>query len=81
MKDVISDVLQFLLGAIFNIWTFFLCLFGFVIIASNDYEAKQNQLKEANRVATEICYNKGMVLVQTDAGNRCADPATLVKVN
>lgn len=29
---------------------------------------------------TEACYAQGMVVVRTDAGERCADPRSLVKV-
>ena len=36
--------------------------------------------RENTRKLTEACYSQGLVLVETDAGKRCADPRTLVKV-
>jgi hypothetical protein len=42
--------------------------------------AKQNADTEQKRVATEACYAQGMVLVLSDAGQRCVLPQSLVKV-
>lgn len=39
-----------------------------------------SQARENTRRLTEACYSQGLVLVETDAGQRCADPRTLVKV-
>ena len=39
-----------------------------------------NEARENTRRLTEACYSQGMVLVATDAGQRCVDPRTLVKV-
>jgi len=39
-----------------------------------------NEARENTRKMTEACYSQGMVLVETDAGQRCVDPRTLVKV-
>lgn len=36
---------------------------------------------ETVRKLTDVCYSQGMVLVNTDAGQRCADPQSLVKAN
>ncbi len=41
---------------------------------------KSNRNRELTKQKTEYCYSQGMVLVSTDAGPRCADPRTLVKV-
>jgi hypothetical protein len=35
--------------------------------------------KETQRI-TEACYSQGMILVRTDAGQRCVLPQSLVKV-
>jgi hypothetical protein len=53
--------------------------FGFVwfIIAMSNAESKA---QERIRQATEACYNQGMVPVDTDAGQRCVLPQSLVKV-
>ena len=39
-----------------------------------------NEARENTRRLTEACYSQGMVLVSTDAGQRCVDPRTLVNV-
>lgn len=36
--------------------------------------------REKTQQLTEACYAQGMVVVRTDAGERCADPRSLVKV-
>ncbi len=39
-----------------------------------------NQARENTRRLTEACYSQGLVLVETDAGQRCVLPQSLVKV-
>ena len=51
------------------------CIFLMVSIINVD-----ERNREATRIATEACYSQGMVLVQSDAGQRCVDPKSLVKV-
>ncbi len=46
----------------------------YLLIASSEKEAQDRELR---RQATEICYNRGQVLVSTDAGERCVAPAAL----
>lgn len=65
---------------IFSFYTFFLLVFaGFAYVIVNVAENESTD-REARRVATELCYNQGMVVVQTDAGPRCADPKGLIKL-
>lgn len=80
MKDTITDIFKFLIDAIFNFWTFMLVMtvsFIWIAVESSENDAK---IKEQTRIATEACYAQGMVLVQSDAGPRCASPQSLVKV-
>jgi hypothetical protein len=43
--------------------------------------AEQGEVaREKTQQLTEACYAQGMVVVKTDAGQRCADPRSLVKV-
>lgn len=51
----------------------------FIFALYKEIEADSNR-KEEQRVAIEKCYSQGMVVVDTDAGERCADPRSLVKV-
>lgn len=56
-----------------------LCFIGFIsfmyLVITND-----NEEQEKARMDIEICYNQGMVLVETDAGPRCADIKTMMKL-
>jgi hypothetical protein len=76
MKNIVNTIFDH----VFSGATLFLLIgFGFVwfIIAMSDAERKH---QERIRQATEACYNQGMVPVDTDAGQRCALPQSLVKV-
>ena len=80
MKQTIIDITKTLFDAIFSFFTFLFLAFGFIIwmcVVSAENTAKE---KEQLRIATEACYNQGMVLVNTDAGQRCTAPQSLVKV-
>jgi hypothetical protein len=41
---------------------------------------KENERKALTQLRVEACYSQGMVLVESDAGERCVDPKSLVKV-
>ena len=69
MKDVVKD----LFNAIFSFGT--VAMIGCVLLIWLVID-----IAERDRVYNEICYARGSVLVQTDAGHRCADPVTLTKV-
>lgn len=76
MKEVFNQVMD----RIFSFGTFvFLMFFVFVYILLLIGE-NEDRKREETRVATEACYSQGMVLVQSDAGPRCASPQSLVKV-
>ena len=80
MKETITDIFKFLIDAIFSFWTVIVLFGAFLIwirIGSSEQERKN---KEAHRAATELCYAQGMVLVETDAGPRCAAPQALLKL-
>jgi hypothetical protein len=72
--------LKFVADYVFSIWTFLLLigfLFGWTIIGIAEQESA-NRKQLANHTAA--CYLQGMVLVRTDAGDRCVLPQSLVKV-
>lgn len=72
--------LEFVVDKVFSFGTF--CILGtagFIFLMFNIVDSDIKR-QEATRVATEACYSQGMVLVRTDAGERCVDPRTLVKV-
>lgn len=72
--------LEFVVDKVFSGVTLLLILAGaFLFFISNIAEQGEIARKETQQI-TEACYAQGMVLVNTDAGQRCADPRTLVKV-
>lgn len=76
MKNTISNIFKFIFSG-FGLFIVAAVLFGWLMInISNETTA----VRELNRQRVEACYSLGMVLVNTDAGKRCAAPQTLVKV-
>ena len=76
MKDVLKSLADYVFS--FGMFMFLLCT-GFVYVMITIANA-ESQRREATRAATEICYSQGLVLVDTDAGQRCVSPQSLVKV-
>jgi hypothetical protein len=61
----------------------FLVVVGFVLLLSgllSGIVAAENKAREQTQLRTEACYSQGMVLIQSDAGQRCVLPQSLVKV-
>ena len=76
MKDIVKSLADYVFS--FGMFMFLVCT-GFVFVMVTVVNADQRN-REATRVATEICYSQGLVLVDTDAGQRCVAPQSLVKV-
>ena len=57
----------------------FLFVVGVVLLLSG-IVAAENEQREQTQLRTEACYAQGMVLVRSDAGERCVLPQSLVKV-
>lgn len=76
MKNIVKSLCDYVFS--FGMFMFLVCA-GFVFTMITVVNA-ENQRQEATRVATEICYSQGLVLVDTDAGQRCASPQSLVKI-
>jgi len=72
---------KFLEFIVDNIWSliFFVFVGLFIWFCLGLVEAS-NQARENTRRLTEACYSQGLVLVETDAGQRCVLPQSLVKV-
>jgi hypothetical protein len=76
MKNIVNTIF----GYIFSGTTLLLLIgavFVWFIIAMGNAESRE---QERIRQVTEACYNQGMVPVDTDAGQRCVLPQSLVKV-
>ncbi len=72
--------LEFVVDKVFSGFTFFLIIGGLFVYALISAAADTNAAREEARAMTAACYSQGMVLVDTDAGQRCADPKTLAVV-
>ena len=75
-----KNFLKSLADYVFSYWTFILLvgfLFGWVLIGITDQE---RAIRKQTLALTEACYAQGMVLVRTDAGQRCVLPQSLVKI-
>lgn len=76
MKDIVKSVVDGIFN-FYTVWFVLVALFVWLIIIVAN---KENADAEQTRIATEACYEQGMVLVQSDAGQRCVLPQSLVKV-
>ncbi len=76
MKNFLKSLADYVFS--FGMFMFLVCA-GFVFVVYT-LVTTENSNREATRAATEACYAQGMVLVQSDAGQRCVLPQSLVKV-
>ena len=65
---------------VFSFGMFMFLLFGAFVFVMFEVANESTRSRERTQQLTEACYSQGLVLVSTDAGPRCADPRTLVKV-
>lgn len=84
MKNELDYTFGNILDKIFSGFTLVLILAGAFLYTifniADEQEAARQADRENTRKLTEACYSQGMVVVDTDAGQRCTDPRTLVKV-
>jgi hypothetical protein len=76
MKEFFKSLADY----VFSFWTFMLLvgfLFGWILLSIAEQE---DTARKQTLALTEACYSQGMVLVRTDAGQRCVLPQSLVKV-
>ena len=76
MKEFFKSLADYVFS--FGMFLFLFCV-GVLILMVGIVEA-ENESKERTQLRTEACYAQGMVLVQSDAGQRCVLPQSLVKV-
>jgi hypothetical protein len=75
-----KNFLKTLADYVFSFGMFmFLFVVGVVLLLSSIVAAESEQRKQT-QLRTEACYSQGMVLIQSDAGQRCVLPQSLVKV-
>ena len=76
MKTVLKSLADYVFS--FGMFMFLLCAgFAVIMVALSNESTRTRELTQQR---TAACYSQGLVLVSTDAGPRCADPRTLVKV-
>jgi hypothetical protein len=72
--------LEFVVDKVFS-FGMFMFLFGTaVLILLGSIAVASDKAREQTQLRVEACYAQGMVLVRTDAGQRCVLPQSLVKV-
>jgi hypothetical protein len=76
MKNVLKTLADYVFSFGMFMFLFVVAVIGLVssIAIASAEQAEQTQLR------IEACYAQGMVLVRTDAGQRCVLPQSLVKV-
>ena len=76
MKDILKTVFDYVFS-----FGMFMFLFGTaVLILLGSIAVASEKANEQTQLRVEACYAQGMVLVRTDAGQRCVLPQSLVKV-
>jgi len=80
MKENIRMLVKDIFGFVFSFGTLMLVSFGLLVYVAINSSRNESEQQERKRIATELCYNQAMVLVDTDAGPRCAAPANLAKI-
>lgn len=73
MKDTVMDTVKTVANAVFS-------FSGFLFVAGLAFIYLLITGVQADRAATAACYNAGLILVDTDAGNYCVAPANLVEI-
>jgi hypothetical protein len=76
MKDILKTVFDYVFS--FEAVVALFCV-G-ILLSLGGMIIKENERNDLTQARTEACYAQGMVLVQSDAGERCVAPADLVKV-
>jgi hypothetical protein len=76
MKEVFKTIADYVFS--FGMFMFLFCT-GVVLLFCGMI-IKTNEQRELTQLRIEACYSQGMVLVRTDAGQRCVLPQSLVKV-
>ena len=72
--------LEFVVDYVFS-FGMFIFLFGTgVLLLLSAIIIKSGEQRKLTQLRTEACYSQGMVLIRSDAGERCVLPQSLVKV-
>jgi hypothetical protein len=76
----VKDALVYMIDKIFSLKMLVLIwVAGFTLVFYNIVQ-NNNEKHEEYRAINDYCYSQGMVVVTTDAGPRCVDPRSLVRV-
>ncbi len=76
MKNFLKSVADYVFS--FGMFMFLFCT-GVLLLISAIF-IKTDEQREQTQLRVEACYAQGMVLVRSDAGERCVLPQSLVKV-
>jgi hypothetical protein len=76
MKEFFKSLADYVFS--FGMFMFLFCT-GVLFLLSA-IMIKTEEQREQTQLRVEACYGQNMVLVSTDAGQRCVEPKSLVKV-
>jgi hypothetical protein len=72
--------LKFVADYVFSFGMFMFSFCAGVLLLLSAIMIKTEEQREQTQLRIEACYAQGMVLIRSDAGERCVDPKSLVKV-
>ena len=76
MKEFFKSLADYVFS--FGMFMFLFC--AGVLLLLSAIVIKSDEQRELTQLRTAACYAQGMVLVRSDAGERCVLPQSLVKV-
>jgi hypothetical protein len=76
MKNFFKSVAD----CVFSFGMFMFLFITGVLLLLGGFVIKTEELEKQTQLRVEACYAQGMVLVHSDAGQRCVLPQSLVKV-
>lgn len=76
MKDTVNIILD----KVFNFYTYATLFVAGLIYLIVQIDASEDQARAERQAKVAACFNNGMVLVETEAGQRCAEPKNLIAI-
>lgn len=75
-----KDIVKLIFDRVFSFTTLIAVSFALIIFVSIRVDQKNDLERDARKMQVAACYDAGMVLVESDAGPRCAKPADLAAI-
>lgn len=75
-----KDIVKLILDRVFNFTTLIAISFALLIFLFIRLDQMEGLERDERKLQVAACYNTGMVLVESDAGPRCAKPSDLAAI-